>query len=40
MDELAWMEFTQKKQKKAAREHVLSVTHKKAQLEIGKGTLG
>lgn len=39
MDELAWVQYKQKQQKKAAREHILSVSHTKSQLAIGKGIL-
>ena len=39
MDELAWAKYKQAKQKQVAREHILSVTHSKAQLAIGKGML-
>lgn len=37
MDEVAWVRFKAQQHKKSAREHIVAVTHKKAQNTIGKG---
>ena len=39
LDELAWVAHQQKLKKQAARQHILTVTHTKTQLALGKGTL-
>ena len=40
LDELAWVRYKNQVQQKQAREHVVAVTHNKAQNQIGKTTLG
>ncbi|CAJ1354535.1 unnamed protein product [Effrenium voratum] len=37
MDELAWVRYKNQEKKKLAREHIIAVTHGKAQNDIGKG---
>lgn len=39
MDEVAWVRFKAQQHKKSAREHIVAVTHKKAQNTIGNGNL-
>lgn len=38
MDELAWVRYKNQEKKKLAREHIIAVTHGKAQNDIGKGS--
>lgn len=40
MDELAWTRYKHAQHKRKCRDHVLQVTHVKAQNVIGQGTLG
>ena len=40
MDEVDWVRYKTKLHKKSARDHIVAVTHTKAQNVIGKGTLG
>ena len=39
LDEVAWVKHGNAKKKQAAREHILAVTHEKAQNAVGKGKL-
>lgn len=39
-DELAWVRYKNLEKRKTAREHIVTVTHAKAQNAIGQGTLG
>lgn len=40
MDEVEWVRYKTKLHKKTARDHIVAVTHAKAQNVVGKGTLG
>ena len=40
LDEVEWVRYKTKLHKKSAREHIVAVTHVKAQNVIGKGKLG